>query len=194
MQNRFHIRNRKSNPGRNRGMTLLELIITMAVVAVLVAGAAPSFADMLSNGKVRSARSALNTALNQTRMAAVTRGTPVVACPASDQQSCMATTRWDSGWIVFADDNDNGKRESNETVITVAQAQPRGVAIQSTAGRTRVTYRGDGTSGGSNITITLCDQRGADRASSLVISNVGRIRLGTPTDSAATACMSALSG
>ena len=58
----------------------------------------------------------------------------------------------------------------------------------STAGRTRVHYRPDGTSAGSNVTLTVCDRRGRDEATALVINNAGRVRSGKPTESAALAC------
>ena len=45
---------------------------------------------------------------------------------------------------------------------------------------------------GSNVTFTVCDARGADKATSLVINNAGRVRSGKPTPAAAAACENAL--
>jgi type IV fimbrial biogenesis protein FimT len=77
-------------------------------------------------------------------------------------------------------------------VLEAAQALPEGVAILSTAGRTRINYQPDGSSPGTNITLTVCDSRGADRATALIINNAGRVRSGTPTAAAAAACVNAI--
>jgi type IV fimbrial biogenesis protein FimT len=50
----------------------------------------------------------------------------------------------------------------------------------------------NGGNAGSNVTFTLCDGRGADQATTLVLANNGRLRSGTPTADAAQACMQAM--
>ena len=50
-------------------------------------------------------------------------------------------------------------------------------------------YQPSGGNAGSNVTFTLCDGRGAVRATTLVLANDGRLRAGKPTEAAALACM-----
>jgi len=135
-----------------RGFTLIELMMTLAVVAILLAVAAPAFGGLIQSTQAQSSRSALVTALNTARIFAVSKTANVVVCPSNDQRYC-------------------------------------GHTILSTAGRVRVTYRPDGSSAGSNVSMTVCDQRGADQATSIVINNAGRVRNGVPTPAAAAACM-----
>src|SRR5262249_46760966 len=72
--------------------------------------------------------------------------------------------------------------------LSVTQTQPH-MAIATTAGREHITYRADGSATGTNLTFTLCDQRGPKHASTVVVSNTGRARHGPATpDEAAAAC------
>ena len=172
----------------NRGVTLIELMMTLAVLATLIAAAAPAFGSLIRGTEAQTSRSALTTALNTARMSAVNKTAHVAVCPSSDQQYCGHTTEWQHGWLIFIDADDDGERDASEEILAVGEALPAGVAIVSTAGRRHVDYRPDGSSPGSNVTFTVCDQRGRDEASSLVINNAGRVRSGKPTETAALAC------
>jgi type IV fimbrial biogenesis protein FimT len=63
------------------------------------------------------------------------------------------------------------------------------VRLRSSAGRTRVTFQGNGGNAGSNLTFTLCDGRGPAKARALVLSNSGRLRdAPADADAAAATC------
>jgi type IV fimbrial biogenesis protein FimT len=177
---------------RNRGLTLIELMMTLAVLATLIAVAAPAFGNLIQSTQAQTSRSGLTTALNTARIFAISKTAHVVVCPSADHQHCGHTTEWQHGWLIFIDADDDGERDDSEELLGVAEAQPEGVAILSTAGRTRVAYRPDGSAVGSNVTFTVCDRRGSDTATSLVINNGGRVRDGKPTNTAAAACEEAL--
>jgi type IV fimbrial biogenesis protein FimT len=173
---------------QNRGITLIELVMTLALVSILLAIAAPAFGGLVQRDAAETSRNTLTTALGTARIEAVTRTRNVVVCPSADEQYCDHSTEWQHGWIVFADANQDGDRDEGETLISAGDPQPEGVAIVSTAGRTKVAYHTDGSSPGSNLTLTLCDRRGAQLATSLVVNNAGRVRTGKPTAAAAEAC------
>jgi len=179
-------------PRRTRGFTLIELMLSLAVFAILAAAAVPALGSLIESTESQTARSALITALNAARIFAVSKTADVVACPSADREYCGRTTEWQRGWIVFIDADGDGARDDGERLIEVSQAQPDGIAITSTVGRTRVIYRPDGSSAGSNVTFTICDRRGPAHATALVINNAGRVRHGTPTPTAALACEAAL--
>ena len=177
---------------RNRGFTLIELLMGLAILAVLAALAAPAYGNLIGRTRSQTARSELDVAMNQARLGAVSRGAHAIACPSGDGQNCSRTTQWHHGWLVFADLDHDGAHSADEPVLSVARAQAAGVAILSTRGRTRVDYQPDGSAGGTNLTLTICDRAtGATRASTLVINQSGRIRRGTPTPEGAAACMRA---
>jgi len=177
---------------QNLGFTLTELMMSLAVLAILMATAMPAFGNLVQSSQEQTARSALSAALGTARIAAVSRTSNVVVCPSPDQQYCGRTTEWQHGWLVFVDADHDGLRDASEELLEAAQAQPDGVAILSSTGRTRVNYQPDGSSPGTNITLTVCDSRGANRATALIINNAGRVRSGTPSAAAATACVNAI--
>ncbi|GAA0721227.1 GspH/FimT family pseudopilin [Dokdonella soli] len=180
----------RKNVARTRGFTLIELLMGIAILAVLLAIAAPAYGKLIGRTRGQTARSALDTALNQARLLAVDRGVHVVVCPSEDGEQCSRTTQWQHGWLVFTDLDHDGARSADEPIISVMQAQPPGVAILSTTGRLRVDYQPDGTVSGTNLTLTLCDRAaGAAAATSLVINRAGRIRRATAKPDAAAACL-----
>ena len=180
-------------PPRDRGFTLIELVMVLAIVAVLLALAVPAFGKLLGSTHTSAARNQLETALNQARIAAVSRGTHVIACPSSDASGCDRSTQWQHGWLVFADLDQDGQRSEDETVIATTQAQPPGIAILGTAGRLKVVFRPDGGAWGSNLTLTLCDRAsGAAGATALTVNQIGRIRHGPASPAAAATCLQAV--
>lgn len=162
------------------GVTLIELIFTLAVLAVLMSISAPALGSFVQAAQARSARGMLATSLALARMSAIARNVQVSVCPSVDQASCTGGTAWQAGWLVFVDANHDGKRDVGESLLEVVGAQP-GIAIATTAGRTSAGFRGDGSAAGINLTFTLCDRRGAGKASTFVINNGGRVRAGLPT-------------
>jgi type IV fimbrial biogenesis protein FimT len=177
---------------RIHGFTLIELLMTLAVLAILTAVAAPAFGSLIQSTGAQASRSTLTTALNTARIFAVSKTANVVVCPSGDGRYCGDTTEWQHGWLVFIDADRNDERDDGEDVLSVSEALPAGVAVTTTAGRTHVRYRPDGSAVGSNVTFTVCDHRGPEEATALVINNAGRVRSGKPTPAAATACEHAL--
>ena len=177
-----------------RGFTLIELLMTLAILAILTACAAPAFGNLISSTGARASRSNLIAALNTARILAASKTAHVVVCPSADGRYCGHTTEWQHGWLIFIDADRDDARDDGEALLAVGEKQPEGVAILSTAGRTHVDYRPDGSAAGSNVTFTVCDRRGAGDATALVINNAGRVRSGEPTPAAAAACETVLDG
>lgn len=116
----------------NRGFTILELLVTLSVAAVLTAVAVPSFRDFVANSRVSSASNLLVTHLNAARSEAVTRGMPVAICASSDQATCSESTSWSSGWIVFTDDSgEAGVLDDDDELLRAAQPPNRDLSMQS---------------------------------------------------------------
>ena len=176
------------------GFTLIELMMTIVIAAILLALGLPSMGSLVSSSESRAARQELWTALNVARAGAVTGNRRHVICPSTDHANCSGGLRWDHGWIVFVDNNENGMRDGNDQVVSIANAVRNGVVLSSTVGRARVSFRTDGSSAGNNASFTICDRRGISNATSLVVSNPGRIRSGTPTSASAAQTCALLAG
>lgn len=174
-----------------KGFTLLEAVIVTAVVAALAGAAIPAWQSARASASAGKAR----TEMLQTILAAVRHsalaGTEVVLCRPSGPsvEKCARTTNWTDGWALFADRNGNGLREANEPVILRQPPLSGGVRLWTTEGRTRLVFQPSGGNAGSNVTFTLCDDRGPTKAVTFVLDNDGRMRWGRPTASAADQCV-----
>ena len=156
------------------GFSLIELLIAIAVAAILFGIAVPQFSTVTQNARMISARNGLFTAFQLARTEAITRHVHVVVCASADGESCGGD--WERGSLVFVDANRNRQREGNERLLTQFKADAfRNLAIQ--GGRRLTSFGPDGRSGGSNQTLAFCSTGRADGLS-LVVSNVGRIRMG----------------
>lgn len=174
----------------NLGTTALELAITLAVAATLVALAAPSFAGLTERTRYRAASHDLTAGLAQARMLAVVRGRPVTLCPSRDGERCESTTDWSRGWITYLDPGRGAQPEHAGDVLLVVQRDTRGAQprVETTSGRHRVRFQPDGTAGGHNLTFRICS---ADRSRALgrvVVSRVGRARVERVETDSETAC------
>jgi type IV fimbrial biogenesis protein FimT len=178
----------RTYPAALRGITLIELLIALAILAVTVTLAAPAFGSLVDRTNLRNARSELSVALGEARIAAVSRSAHVVVCPSRDQRVCSDGIEWQAGWIVFVDANRDRDRQAEETALSIGQARPAGTAIVSSLGRQRAAYRPDGSATGSNLTLTFCEHGARVEASTLVINNAGRVRSGAATPAQAAAC------
>ena len=86
-----------------RGFTLVELMVTLSVMAVLLAIAVPSFRDTIRRNRVTSASNALLATLNYARSEAIDRGQLVTLCPSADAANCTSGgTSWGAGWLVYS--------------------------------------------------------------------------------------------
>jgi type IV fimbrial biogenesis protein FimT len=100
----------------HRGFTLVELLIGIAVLAIVLVLGIPSFAEVIRSNRLASQVNEYITALNFARSEAYKRGLPVIVCVANSAlNDCDASAGWSNGWLVFVDTNDNGSFNSGGT-------------------------------------------------------------------------------
>jgi type IV fimbrial biogenesis protein FimT len=120
-------------PRRTHGFSLIELMVVIAIAAIISGLAAPSFSRMLNSNRIQTAASALQGDLSYARTEAVKRGSWVAMCPSSNATSnsptCDSTNTWQNGWITFADTSGNGVYGSGDTLLKVRDKLPGGSTI-----------------------------------------------------------------
>lgn len=87
-----------------RGFTLIELMVTVSLLAILLSVAIPSFRDMLQNNRTQTIADNLMTALQYARSEAIKRGAKVEICRSANTSDatpiCANSTAWGDGWLV----------------------------------------------------------------------------------------------
>jgi type IV fimbrial biogenesis protein FimT len=85
------------------GFTLIELVITLAVVGILLAVGVPSLKTFMQSNQLVASTNELISALHVARSEAIKLNTRVSICDSSDGMNCGGTGDWSNGWIVFID-------------------------------------------------------------------------------------------
>lgn len=171
----------KMRIGGASGLTLVELMVTLAIAVILLAVAVPSFQDFILNARRTALANELVLALTYAKSEAVKRGVTVTVCSRLDDSTCAGRTTWDGGWLIFVDlDNDgvvDAAAPPPEEVLQVRPALPAGSTCR-TANLRRVTFQATGFSPGYADSFRLCDQRGVAQGRQVIISLTGRVRTG----------------
>lgn len=160
-------------PGR--GFTLYELLVTLALFALLAGVGLPSLAGMVARQKQRVELDALFHAIHLARKESIVRRRVVSLCPSADGQTCIPGGDWSMGWILFANhDADSPPRvDPGEPVLSrhvvhdamTITANRRGFTLRSTVKRA------------TNGTFVVCDRAGRVSPRALVVSYTGRPRV-----------------
>lgn len=165
-----------------KGLTLIELLITLAIASILLTVAVPSFAVWVQKSQLRTAAYDLLKDIHKTREEAVKRHARVTLWNSDND--------WDTGRVLFVDDNEDGQHGSGETLL-FDRAEVAG-DIQITGNgplSTMISYNANGESmlagGGFQAgTLTLC-AKDLDTAYQITISPGGRPRMTSEADSSA---------
>lgn len=90
---------------KERGLTLAELMIGVAVVAIVLSIGTPSFYDAVRTNRVAGLSNDVITAMHVARSEAVKLGQTVRICTSTNGTSCAGSSAWQSGWIVLDSGN-----------------------------------------------------------------------------------------
>jgi type IV fimbrial biogenesis protein FimT len=149
------------------GVTLIELVFSLALLAVLAGLAAPGFRSSLRVSAVRSASFELLAGLQQARAVSILQSRPGLLCPADASGSCLPEGVAAPGWRSFLESGAH-----RETLG--GQGLPRGVLLRASRSPIRFWPSSFAASTG---TLTICDAQGLAPARAIVVSQAGRARL-----------------
>ena len=152
---------------QQQGLSLVELLVTLAVLAILVAGSAPAWSQFMARQTLVSTTNSLVTGLQLARYRAITSGQPTRLCAARDAWNCGSSSDWSSGWRVHSD--------SATPLASDHALLPAGTQVSLSQGRQTVRFLPDGRSPGTNLTLHLCSRNRATRQ--IIVNNAGRTRI-----------------
>ena len=148
---------------RQTGLTLIELIVTLAVVSTLLAVGIPQFTSSTANSRLTTAINKLSGDLAFARTEAIKRGVPITV---ESDNADWAT----DGWTVT-------ENESGAVNLRISPALGANAALN-TSGVTSVTFNADGRST-STVTFTLCDNRSGTFGKQVSLITTGQTTLTT---------------
>ena len=164
---------------KKKGFTLIEMIITVAIAAILVMVALPNFRDFIENNRLATNANKLISMLQYAKSEAMKRdvtvslcaGNPTSGCVCNAQAGCDA--KWKNGYIVFTDPNVNCTVDNGEQILRVDEGI-RGDYTITAAGC--LTFRGLGNLSTNNtVTISICTSYlTTDNIRNIQVNPVGR--------------------
>lgn len=146
--------------GRQTGLTMVELLVVVAIAAILASIASPSFTALINNTRLSSTMSQLTNDLNRARLEAIKRNSWVLVCVRNAGNDCGTGTNWQNGWVVCHIGNSaattcDASTATNPNPIAVHQAiNTHHTLVGSVAA---IRFNPNGTQGnGAVATLTLC--------------------------------------
>lgn len=137
-----------------RAFTLLELMLSVSLLGVMTAIAAPKFGAFIANTTIRANANTLHTALFQARSHALSHQTTVIVCAATDpkleecEQNRQANKQWLHGLILFADNNGNNRLDASDLLIRQLEISEQVRVVFNQRGRLRFFEDGHARSAG----------------------------------------------
>lgn len=168
-----------------RAFTLLEVLVGLAVAAILVTAVIPGMAHLLREYRADTALDALTYAMRLARSEAAVRKRSVAVC-AGRAGACTDGDEWEGGWMVFTDpdgdhdcrDDGGGDCSGGGRILHRARSLPDGLRLSVTGNPGRhgfVVYDPRGFAMGYAATFTFCHETGDTRARGFTLNMNGRI-------------------
>ncbi|MES9991000.1 MAG: GspH/FimT family pseudopilin [Candidatus Thiodiazotropha sp.] len=161
-----------------RGFTLLELLITLLISAILISITIPSYRTLMARNLQASEINSFVHHFRLARSLSISKASHHVLCPSSNGENCSPSTDWSHGFILYEDSNQNRVRDPNEVMHGVHQTEhEQNIDIHASQGRNLVVYQDDGRPSGYTTTLTFCDPDSQIPPKAVIVNNVGRVRI-----------------
>ncbi len=159
------------------GFTAVELIITMAIAALLLTIGVPSFQNMVKDKRMATAVDIVLTDLEIAKSEAMTRNQSIIVCRHNGETTsptgCNNSAQWEDGWVVFVDSNADGKVDTGELLRVTGALGP---GLDLGFSNATITFNSRGFASGSAGTLELCDDRGYAKGMKLILASSGFVQ------------------
>lgn len=172
------------------GLTLVELMVTIAVLVILLSIAVPSYQSTIASSQLTATTNDLLASLAQARMEALRQGKRITVCMSGSGTQCATSSTWQQGWISFTDITRSGTTanvDGGDTIQASTGARPTGIAVAGSGNIAQyISFGPDGrswTMGGAaqTGTIRVCSTSSHlsndSRARDLVLTASGKITM-----------------
>ncbi len=165
------------------GISIVELVISLAVVSILATTGVPAFSSFIQSNRLNESSFDMLTTINLARTEAVKRRTRVVLCRSADPTlptpSCGGSANtWTTGWLVFASGDSNSTYEAGtDTLLGIGLVDSSNVTvITNTTSNNSLEYNSDGTTNesGGTARFAVCDKRGGAQGRQINVPPHGR--------------------
>lgn len=165
---------------RNLGFTLLELVVSTALLAILIQLAVPPLVGLLAEWQRDLATRSVTDHLALARSEAIRWSRRVVMCSSSDGRTCNAMTEkeWKYGWLVFQDLDDDNQFGGEDKLIAVSQGQTGILSLKGNAAVQRFVFLPTGMMSSGMATLEVIPRQG--NSQKIIVNRIGRIRLSAP--------------
>ena len=180
---------------KNSGFTIIELMITLVIAAIVLGVAAPAMGAFIKNSALKNQVYDMLSNITTARSEAIKNGSRVVMCrsanPLAATPSCGGTTdNWSSGWLLFiSQDTNTVYNDGTDILVKVGMPAPSQIEVRSNgSGNNYLVFNPDGTLDESAAAqYAFCDDRGTKNGRLITVGLIGRPTLTTATTSAALA-------
>lgn len=172
-----------------RGFTIIELMVTVVIIAVLLILGVPSFSRTIEQNKLSTQVNDLISTLQYARSESVKTGKRITVCMSDDGTDCGATG-YEDGWIVFVDDvSSDGDLDAGEQLLKIHEALDTNMTLR---GNNRyvnfISYLPTGGIANADPNtdqdhFVLCKENIISKSRAVYVTTPGRVRVAKDTNS-----------